>query len=143
MGQKENQGGLKAMSAEDRPATKAFVDRKKNLHSFFKEKKTGLYDKDFADWCDSMGLSNRTARENYWDRAEIRGIIRIVFEKKQKFWEYCDSSAEGESFIESVIFDKAMKLGLTRKQARIAHQFSVDEKCTFEEAVDHIYGGKK
>jgi len=83
------------MSAEDRWATKAFVERTKNLHTFFNERKRGLYDKDFADWCDEIGLSNRTARENYWDRAETRGIIRIIFEKNQKFWEYCESSDVG------------------------------------------------
>lgn len=86
------------MSAEDRWATKAFVERKKNLHAFFKENKRGLYNKDFGDWCDEMGLSDRTGRENYWRRAEVRGIIRVIYEKGQKFWELCNSaSAESET----------------------------------------------
>lgn len=74
------------MSAKDRPATKAFVERRKDLHAFFKENRRGLYDKDFADWCDKMGLSNRTARENYWNRAETRGIIPCPVNKCNIFF---------------------------------------------------------
>jgi len=40
-----------------------------------------------------MGLCHRTAKE-YWDAGETLGIIRIVFEKKQKNWEFCGPADE-------------------------------------------------
>lgn len=98
------------MSSSDRPATKAFVDRRKNLHTFFKENKRGPYDKDFADWCDEMGLSNRTARENYWNRAEVRGVIRIVYEKRRKFWEYCNTGLAVKEDSETPFTDYVRRL---------------------------------
>jgi hypothetical protein len=66
------------------------------LNAFWREKKRGPFKGDFIDFCIDFGLSDRTARESYWDRAEIKGIIRIVYEKKMKFWEYCDSPGQEE-----------------------------------------------
>lgn len=85
------------MSASERPATKAFIDRWNNLRSFWKERRRGLYDKDFTEWRMELGLTPRTARESYWLAGETLGNIRIVFEKGQKFWEYCLPDSEEES----------------------------------------------
>jgi len=78
------------MSSDDRPATRAYKDRFNNAKSVWKERRRGPYDRDFTEWRIDMGLCHRTAKE-YWDAGETLGIIRIVFEKKQKFWEYCGS----------------------------------------------------
>jgi hypothetical protein len=74
--------------AGNQRGTKAFKERWNGLISFWREKKRGLYDLDITDWRMSEGLTPRTARENYWDAGEQLGIIRVVYEKKQKFWEY-------------------------------------------------------
>jgi hypothetical protein len=84
------------MSADDRPATKAFRDRWNNLLAFWKERRRGSYDKDFTEWRIEMGLTPRTAKENYWNAGETLGKIRIVFEKNQRFWEFCDSPGPEE-----------------------------------------------
>jgi len=78
------------VSSDDRPATRAFKDRWNNLQSFWKERRRGPYDRDFTEWRIEMGLTPRTAKENYWQAGETLGNIRIVFEKKEKSWEYCD-----------------------------------------------------
>lgn len=85
------------MSFSDRPATKAFRDRWENLLAFWKEKRKGPYERDFAEWRIDLGLTPRTARENYWAAGETLGIIRIVYEKREKRWEYCDPDVRTES----------------------------------------------
>jgi hypothetical protein len=78
------------MSAEDRPATKALKDRWNNLLGFWEKRRRGPYDKDLTEWRIDMGLTPKTAREHYWEAGLTLGIIRIVYEKKQKFWECCN-----------------------------------------------------
>jgi len=80
------------MSSSDRPATQAFKERWNNLLAFWKERQRGLYDKDFTTWRMEMGLTPRTAKENYWQAGETLGYIRTIFEKGRKFWEHCAST---------------------------------------------------
>ncbi len=80
------------MSSDERPATRAVKERWLNLLSFWQERRRGPYDRDFTEWRLEMGLVPRTARENYWNGGETLGYIRIVFENKVKYWEYCENS---------------------------------------------------
>jgi hypothetical protein len=82
------------MTETDRPGNTAMKARWEQLNAFWKEKKRGPYDLDFTEWCVKNGLLNRTARESYWARGIILGIIRKVFDKNGIFWEYCNSSQE-------------------------------------------------
>jgi hypothetical protein len=87
------------MSSDDRPATRAFKDRFNNVKSVWKERQRGPYDRDLTEWRIEMGLCHRTAKE-YWDAGETLGIIRIVFEKREKFWEYCEPDHREETTTE-------------------------------------------
>jgi hypothetical protein len=78
------------MSSDDRPATKALKDRWNNLLGFWEKRRRGPYDKDLTEWRMDMGLTPRTAKEHYWEAGLTLGIIKIVYEKKQKLWEYCN-----------------------------------------------------
>jgi hypothetical protein len=73
---------------------KGMIARWNWLNAFWLEKERGPYNEDFVDFCIQFGLTDRTARESYWDRAEVKGIIRVVYEKKLKFWEYYDSKVK-------------------------------------------------
>ena len=77
---------------EGQRGTRAFKERWSALKAFWRERRRGLYGRSITEWRISEGLTARTARENYWDAGEELGIIKVVFEKKRKFWEYCDSS---------------------------------------------------
>lgn len=79
------------MSSDDRPATRVFKERWNSLLWFWKDRQRGEYDRDLTEWRIDQGLTPRTAKENYWNAGETLGKIRIVFEKNQKFWEFCSS----------------------------------------------------
>ena len=58
------------VSADERPATRAFKDRWNNLVAFWNERQREPYDRDFTEWRIEMGLTPRTAKERYWDAGE-------------------------------------------------------------------------
>lgn len=85
----------------DRPALKEAKERWNRLVDYWESHKRGPYDLNFTEWRLSEGLSTRTAREGYWDAGEIRGAIRKVEEKKQRFWECCNSGSHTHSASET------------------------------------------
>jgi len=128
------------MSLDDRPATRAFKDRWSNLLAFWKERRRGPYDRDFTEWRMDMGLTPRTARENYWDAGQTLGKIRVVFEKRTKYWEYLDQpgdeeavrpkrklSAKAEEFFEKCRIKEKMKAGPCKD--RECPPFAEEEGC--------------
>jgi hypothetical protein len=118
------------MSSNDRPATKAFKDRWNHLQAFWKHRQRGFYDRDFTEWRIGHGLTPRTARESYWDAGETLGIIRLFYEKGQKFWEYCSVDAHTES-VRPKIEDTKSKLGDTIN-ARIIKEKMLTGPCAHE-----------
>jgi hypothetical protein len=104
------------------------------LNAFWREKKRGLYKKDFTDFCIDFCLVDRTARESYWDRAEIKGIIRVVYEKKQKFWEYCGSTASQEEETEEQKEPDVMDLQGVELRAEMEEKYC--KPCTMPLSTD-------
>jgi hypothetical protein len=65
--------------------SKVFIEHTDSLKKFLKERKTGIFKKDFAEWCDGEGIGDRAGMQ-YWDRRIIAGEIEFFAIKSEKHW---------------------------------------------------------